>query len=376
MTGPVFLHVGEPKSGTTYLQDVMWRNRRELERQGIVLPGRALRNHFHAAQDLTRARRSSGDPGPGWDGAWDSLVRRTRRVQETAVISHELFVGAEENDARRAVRAVGVDRAHVIVTVRDFGSLLPAEWQETVKHRNGRPWKDWLKDIATQRSWESGSNRTRWFWQAHDTLAVLQRWSQDLPPERVHVVTMPPRGSARDLLWQRFASVIGADPSSADTSGAESNASLGVAEVEMLRRLNRRISADIPAWFYFREVKGALTHDVLSARTPSARLQLPPEWHGWASEQAQHTIEGIRAAGYDLVGDLDDLVPPAPSGKAGTDPDEVTTQQLLEAALASLSGMLHHRYENEPRRLLPRALQRGADYVMAVRRANRDARKE
>src|SRR5215831_17635169 len=31
----VFLHIGEPKTGTTFLQQVMWRNRAELAARGV-----------------------------------------------------------------------------------------------------------------------------------------------------------------------------------------------------------------------------------------------------------------------------------------------------------------------------------------------------
>jgi hypothetical protein len=49
-----------------------------------------------------------------------------------------------------------------------------------------------------------------WFWNAHDTLAILDAWSQHIPPDHVHVITMPRNGPA-DLLWMRFASVLGID---------------------------------------------------------------------------------------------------------------------------------------------------------------------
>src|SRR5258707_7821819 len=45
----VILHIGEPKTGTTSLQQIMWRNRSELAAGGVVLPG-------HHPQDDFRAR--------------------------------------------------------------------------------------------------------------------------------------------------------------------------------------------------------------------------------------------------------------------------------------------------------------------------------
>ncbi len=37
----VFLHVGLPKTGTTFLQTTMWANRRQLRKQRPALPGHA-----------------------------------------------------------------------------------------------------------------------------------------------------------------------------------------------------------------------------------------------------------------------------------------------------------------------------------------------
>ena len=41
----MFLHIGEPKTGTTFLQQVMWPNRAELAAQGVVLPGHHGQDH-------------------------------------------------------------------------------------------------------------------------------------------------------------------------------------------------------------------------------------------------------------------------------------------------------------------------------------------
>jgi hypothetical protein len=41
----VFLHIGEPKTGTTFLQQVMWGNRAELAARGVALPGHHAQDH-------------------------------------------------------------------------------------------------------------------------------------------------------------------------------------------------------------------------------------------------------------------------------------------------------------------------------------------
>ena len=58
----VFLHIGEPKTGTTFLQQVMWRNRSELAAQGVVLPGHHPQDHFRASQDLRGIEKLPSGP--------------------------------------------------------------------------------------------------------------------------------------------------------------------------------------------------------------------------------------------------------------------------------------------------------------------------
>src|ERR1700716_1009060 len=72
-TGPrprIFLHIGEPKTGTTSLQQIMWRNRSELAARGVVLPGHHPQDHFRASQDLRGIAKLASDPAGSWTGEW------------------------------------------------------------------------------------------------------------------------------------------------------------------------------------------------------------------------------------------------------------------------------------------------------------------
>ena len=84
-----------------------------------------------------------------------------------------------------------------------------------------------------------------------------------------------PRGGPASLLWARFASVLGIDPGGADLSRARANSSLGLLEAEFLRRMNEALPGELPDWFYTRNIKRILAHDVLRARPRQARLALP-----------------------------------------------------------------------------------------------------
>ena len=54
MSKRILLHVGTPKTGTSYLQDVLFRNRNRLIEQGVLYPGDRFDAHFLAALDLMR----------------------------------------------------------------------------------------------------------------------------------------------------------------------------------------------------------------------------------------------------------------------------------------------------------------------------------
>ena len=203
----VFLHIGEPKTGTTFLQQVMWRNRSELAAQGVVLPGHHPQDHFRASQDLRGIEKLPSDPAGSWAGEWEILARQALQAPQAAVISHELFAAADAEQAGRAVRSLRPAQVHVVITVRDIATLLPAEWQETVKHRNSRGWEDWLSDVIDTESVDP-DRRQWWFWRVHDTMAILRLWAGHVPPEQIHVITVPPPGAPQALLWQRFAALI------------------------------------------------------------------------------------------------------------------------------------------------------------------------
>jgi hypothetical protein len=341
----VYLHVGEPKTGSTHLQQVMWRNRAALALDGVMLPGPRPLAHWRAAMDLREVEQLPNDPIGSYAGAWDRISRQAQRAPRAAVISHELFAAVSEEQARRALASFGDAEVHVILGVRDFASLIPAEWQESVKHRSTRGWQDWLGDIIDREA-DAEDRRQFWFWRVHDTLEILRIWSQGLPPERVHLVTVPPRGSAPDLLWQRFSGIIGATHKSVDTSLAESNASLGLAETELLRQVNLAIGEDMPNWFYMNEVKDRLAARVLANEPKPERLELPKERFAWAARESKRVSTGLRAAGVDIVGDLADLAPVkgrTSSRQASRSPDDLDGEELLRPALSIITTLLAER---------------------------------
>ena len=138
------MHIGAPKTGTTYLQDRLGRNVKELAAHDVHIPTRAPMmssgtSSFRAALDLM-GQDWGGPPGHA-QGAWDAMVRRVRRANGTSIISHEILAPAAPEAVARLKADLASDdtEIHVVYSARDLARQAPAGWQESVKQ--GRRWK-------------------------------------------------------------------------------------------------------------------------------------------------------------------------------------------------------------------------------------------
>lgn len=337
MSKRVLLHVGTPKTGTSYLQDVLFRNQRTLAKSGILYPADRFDAHFLAALDLMRL------PWGGLEaeavGAWDRLAARIRKHSGTAIISHEILATASRAQAGRALRSLGLDdgvEIHLVVSARDLVRQIPAEWQENVKHRAALSYAAFLDQI---RDPERSSRIATWFWGVQELPDILDRWGHDLPPERVHLVTVPPPGGPKQLLWKRFSIAFGLDGLDLDLEAERANPSLGVPETTLVRRINQAANRDVNPGDYRPLVRELLAHQTLSQRTGSPRLALPPDLHPWVSDLTTSWLEEIERRGYDVVGDLHDLVG-APPVADYADPDHPDERQVASAAVDAITALL------------------------------------
>jgi len=333
----VLLHVGSPKTGTSHLQDVLFRNRPRLREQGVLYPADRHDAHFLAALDLMAL------PWGGLEreaiGRWDGLAREVREHDGTAIVSHEILATASPTQVDRALQSLGAydgAEVHLVLSVRDLVRQIPAEWQENVKHRSTISYEDFLAELRDPA--RTGRIAT-WFWGVQEVPHVLERWGGSLPPERVHVVTVPPPGGSPDLLWQRFSRVFGLDDLDLEVEAERANPSLGVPETALLRRINRAVNAELPPADYRPLVRELLAHQTLSARTRTPRLALPPDVHPWAADLACRWRQEIEQRGYDVVGDLADL-DPAPVVDRWADPDAPRESQVAAAGVEAVKALL------------------------------------
>jgi len=333
VTRRVLLHVGAPKTGTSFVQDILFTHREQLRARGILYPADRQDAHFLAALDLMDL------PWGGLErqatGAWDRLAAEVRDWPGTSIISHEILGTASRVQVARALESLeqGDTELHLVYSARDLVRQIPAEWQENVKHRRTRTYGRFLDDL---RSEDRRSEMAQWFWGVQEVPDVLDRWASTIDRQRVHLVTVPPPGASPTLLWERFAGVFGIDPTEF-TPSDRANTSLGVPESAMVRRLNVELNGVLPNEHYRSLVREMLVHRNLSQRPDSPRLALPADVHVWASDLGRRWVSELALRGYDVVGELDDLVPGEPRPFA--DPDHCDERAVADAAVDALAIM-------------------------------------
>ena len=335
----VFLHVGLPKTGTTFLQGVLTTSRKTLREHGVLFPW-PTGSHFWAAQDLTE-HLFLGQENPRVPGAWGKLARKARRWPDTTVLSHELFTLASAQQAQQAVTDLEPAELHIVLTVRDYERQLPAVWQERLKNGSkvsfARHFSQAVEKEPSRRAEPAG------FWRQQDAVGILARWAEVVPRDRIHVITVPQRGAPRDTLWRRFAGVVGVDADSIDLESIESrgNVSMRPAQAQLLRRINSRLQGALPPKVYRPLVKGYLTQAAAGSSAHTA-YGFNDEQQAATREWSEELRDALATGGYDVVGDVDDLVAvPAPSAHRELDdvPDDEQAQATILAAAALVRWM-------------------------------------
>jgi hypothetical protein len=334
----VFVHIGAPKTGTTFLQNVLWANRERLAADGVLYPYEEAKQHFAAMLDLRERGWGAHKPGY-WRGTWDSVARRAATWSgHTVVLGNEILGGATDAQIRRLVDSLAPAEVHVVFTARDLARQLVSDWQEHIKHKHTVTLEAFVDDLI-----EHGREATppfgEMFWDLHDAEYVLPRWARVVPPERIHLITVPPGTTGRPggQLWQRFCAVTGIDPQRYSLDVRRSNPSLGRAEAEVVRRINLRVRRMQPPHY------DALVRLRLTGRTlngSGGRIVLPQGRMTWVQERSRAMVDVLSASGYDVVGDLAELIPRAEDHAGYVATGAIRPGQMLPIAIKINAALL------------------------------------
>jgi hypothetical protein len=287
-------------------------------------------DHFHAAESVRALGREAGPDA----SAWTRLVDEVAAWPDTGLITHEFFCAASSEQAGQAVEALQPADVHLLLTARDYVRQFPAVWQEALKMRADLSLDEYL-DRALRDELPGP-----WTWLTQDVAAILDRWAGWVPPDHVHLVTVPPRGAPRGLLWERWCSVLGLAPDRFDLDVAFGNESLGLQQAALLRRVKPALSESLRSnTELYRWVRQYFGHEVLVPQG-GERFGLRAHHADQLTDRARQMVSVAAAAGYDVVGELDELIPRPELTAGGPNPGDVNDSEMLDVAVVAIDQMI------------------------------------
>jgi hypothetical protein len=333
----VVLHIGAMKTGTSYIQSLLWKNRELLAQRGVQSPGRSWRHQRKAAQDLLASRgKTTGDLG-----AWTELTQEVETHDGAlAVVSMEFLSFASPDVAERAVAAFAPDQVRVVMTLRDLARVIPAQWQETTQNMRDWTYVDYLAGLMAERPQDSRLGTH--FWHRQRWPEILRAWQPWVTPENLVVVTVPPSGAPPRTLWDRFCRAAGFDGRGVDLEGFD-NDSLGGVSAELMRRVSHGAAARGLNDDEYHVLKSKLAKRILVQRRRSEpAIILPDECRSWTDGTSRMLIDEVAKIGPSIEGDLEELMPRWPSTNetdVTSNPGALSSQLLLDAAIDGLLGL-------------------------------------
>ncbi len=166
-----YLHVGLDDGSGEVVATTMAKHAHALAELGVICPTESTEELLRAAAELLHSHRAWGYRRGDVEGAWTSIVKRSRPGRDTVVVSQPLLAAASLDQAALVLDALAGFEVHVVVSVRspDAGSV-------------------------------AGDD-------ARDLGPVLARWTAALgDPARMHVVIA---SDAATTTWRTVGAVIG-----------------------------------------------------------------------------------------------------------------------------------------------------------------------
>jgi hypothetical protein len=285
--GAIVLHIGPHKTGTTTVQAAFHAARDAVRMQGVHYPGPNSQPMF-AIYAITGQHPPEIRDVPL--NRWTDLVADIGRAgARRTLVSSEGLCDADEPAIARIVRDLGVDRTHVVVTLRPLVELLPSQWQQSAQEGLAWAYEQWLDAVLNR----PDTIAARSFWHRHRHDALVGRWQRALGPGRVHIVIS---GAAqRDRLLPTFEELMALAPGTLPMT-ARANRSLTADEIELARAIHARFRHEsVPPRVAVRIVRDGVAERLRRrAAAPDEPRLVTPAWARLrASDVGEEMVRGL-----------------------------------------------------------------------------------
>ncbi len=331
----VFLHIGLPGTGAGFVEQALLSHSSALADAGIDVAGASTEEMLRVAIEIRRDHKDWGYQRSEVEGTWADVCRRIHRRKGNVVLSQELLAGASRDQVDLFLDGLAGREVHVVVTVRDPGTQVAAGWQESVKSGDSVTFGRFHERVMDP---DRSHVQAREFWNSQDLVEVLGRWS-GVKAERVHLIAVPQVTDPRAAIWAALGRIVGFDAGrfTPDVARA-SQPILGTTEAAVLRGVNEAIDGRIDGQLRRTVVKRYFADRILGdTTTPPATT--PPELYDELLARAEAWQKFVANAGYDVTGQLDDLLPRLPV-KAAVSPDDVPAKERLRTTTNALANVL------------------------------------
>ncbi len=334
------------KSGTSFIQNVLHRNRERLAEHDLLFVCDRWKQQVLAVRELTSHGGPQQPPLPP-DGHWQRLVAAVDDWPGTSLVSME-FLGPRSPGKIAIVQEAfaGAD-LQVVLTARDLSRSLPSMWTESMQNRGVRGWEEFLEGVRTE---DPGNSAGRTFWKHQRISDLAGRWVDAVGRDHFTLITIPPKGAPPTVLWDRFCEVAGI-PSGLCDLEVRSNPQLDAASAMVLRAVNEKLAEHgFDREQYERVVKGLLAKQGLVRRGRTA-VPLGID-ERWVRRKSRDEVARLAELDLRVVGDLAELKATA---VPGVHTRRVSAEQQLEAAVDGLVYLLERemsRTGTDPREAL------------------------
>lgn len=255
------IHAGSLKTGSTYLQSVIWKNLHAFENVGILVPQTGVVSHHH--YDVARAA-GFGYPAQQLrdDKAAEILGALSQelsgREEGVALLSSEHFdLGVSEKSVLRLLQTLAGHDVRVVIYLRNQVDLMQSLYFEYLKWGGVKDFASFTAHTLNQGTLAYDVRISKWVDAGVDVCGL------DYNVERA------------DLLGSLLAEIPGAPPQDElILPGAPVNESLSPEAMEYVREMNARMSSPADRRAFYEKFYATM-HRRQSPWTKSRLLPLP-----------------------------------------------------------------------------------------------------